>query len=139
MNAEIGRNPENRIFRLRSNFSRLLISQQTGSLDIQPNVRYYGTGQYRTVILPRRRRRRRAVRVSFQRVTCTPSPRTTSNLTPHRRTYVAGLSGHVCTASVPLTNLSNHPEPLSQTLSDPADSSLLYSTVIFVPRFAYSL
>lgn len=69
------------------------------------------------------RRRRRAVRVSFQRVTCTPSPRTTSNLTPPRRTYAVGLSGHVCTASVPLTNLSNHPEPVSRTLSDPADSS----------------
>jgi hypothetical protein len=75
---------------------------------------------------PLRRWRRRAVarRVSFRHVTCTPSPRTTPNLTPHWRTYAADLSGHVCSASVPLTNLSRHPEPVSRTLSDPTGSSL---------------
>lgn len=121
MNTEIGRNPGNRIFHLRSNFSRLLISQQTGSFDIQRNV--WLTTRANTSNDRRRRRRRRCAFSTDASRARRHRESLTSNLTPHWRTYAVGLS-HVCTASVPLTNLLQAPPNPFRTLGNLTDSSL---------------
>lgn len=140
MDAEIGRNPENQIFHLRSNFSPLLISQQTSSFDIQPSARYRRTRANTGTISssPSTNSERKLRRAEHD--TAARARHDVARLVPVRHVHAVTANhfksdtalAHVrsrfkrvcllyqCSANEPI----QAPSPVSQTLREPADSSL---------------